>query len=136
MMPSVLILGFGIVCALVALGLTLAFYGMYKNAKKGREGFAQAVPATAKVLKVGQSSASQSYGGIGVELTLEVMPTDGRPYRADVNWSVEPARLEEVQKGCSVASKIDPHNRKTIYSAEPWAQSLDVEQDPTDDSED
>ena len=80
---------------------------------------ASAIPASAKVLRVGDSDFSS--GGIDVELTFEVTPPNGVPYQVTNNWSVEPLSISKVQPGSVLAVKIDAKNPKIIYSAEDWA---------------
>ncbi len=107
--------GFGLFFLIVGI----AFYGMYRTAKKDRGRIAQAIPATAKVIHVGDSDASS--GGIDIDLTFEVMPPNGAPYKAKTNWSVEPLSVSKVQIGCIVAVKIDVKDPQIIYSAENWS---------------
>ena len=104
---------------LFVLAAGIGFYGMYRTTKKGRSKVASAIPATAKVIQVGDSDISS--GGIDVELTLEVTPPNGAPYQVINNWSVEPLSISKVQAGSILAVKIDAKNPKIIYSAENWA---------------
>jgi len=114
----------GIFATVCGLGLFVFFagiglYGMYRTAKKDRNKVASAIPATAKVISVGDSDFSS--GGIDVVVILEVTPPNGLPYQVTNNWSVEPLSISKIQEGCTLAVKIDTKNPKIIYPAEDWA---------------
>ena len=100
---------------------------MYRTAKKGRNRVAKAIPAKARIIKIGHSSSSANYGTVLVHLTFEVMPTNGSPYELDTEWSVEPASVSKLEEGKILNIKIDPKNPKTIFSAESWAQAMGQE---------
>ena len=119
-----------LICGITALFLVIAFYMMYRTAKKGRNRVAKAIPATAKIIKIGHSSSSANYGTVLVHLTFEVMPTSGSPYELDTEWSVEPASVSKLVEGKILNIKIDPKNPKTIFSSESWAQAMG--QEPVD----
>ena len=90
----------GIWALLCGLGLFVFFagiglYGMYRTAKKSRNKVDRAIPATAKVISVGNSDFSS--GGIDVEVTFEVTPPNGVPYQVTNNWSVEPLSISKIQ---------------------------------------
>ncbi len=119
-MDQIAVLFTGGICLLAALLVGLAFYRMYLDAKKTREAIDQAIPATAKVLHVGASEASSD--GIDIDLTVEVMPPMGAPYKVKATWSVEPVSVAKVQEGSLLAIKIDKKNPRKIYSAEDWAE--------------
>ncbi len=120
--PSASVLLIGGICALATLLVGMAFYRMYLDARKTRENIAKGIPATATVLHVGSSDASSD--GIDVNLTLEVMPPGGAPYKLHTTWSVEPVSVSKIQPGCTVAIKIDAHDPKKVYSAEDWAWAM------------
>ena len=109
-------------CGVGLLAISILFYGMYRNAKKERDAIAQAIPATAKVIHIGHSESSA--GGVDVNLTFEVMPPNGSPYRVKTIWSVEPLSVSKIQEGCIVALKIDAKDPQKLYSAENWAWAL------------
>ncbi len=119
-MDQIVILTIASVCLLTALLVGLAFYRMYLDAKKTREDIDQAIPATAKVLHVGASEASSD--GIDIDLTIEVMPPFGAPYKVKATWSVEPVHVARIQEGSVLAIKIDKKNPRKIYSAEEGAE--------------
>ncbi len=119
-MDQIAILFTGGICLLAALLVGLAFYRMDLDAKKTRQDIDQAIPATAKVLHVGESEASSD--GIDIDLTVEVMPPMGAPFKVKATWSVEPVSVPKVQEGSLLAIKIDKKNPRKIYSAEEWAE--------------
>ena len=112
---------FAVLCGLGLFGLIIgiAFYGMYRTAKKDRHKIASALPATAKVISVGDSDFSS--GGIDVELTLEVLPPGGVPYQVTNNWSIEPLSISKIQAGSLLPVKIDAKNPKILYPDVDWA---------------
>jgi hypothetical protein len=114
-------------CGITALFLVVAFYGMYRTAKKRRNQVAKALPATARIIKIGHSSSSANYGTVLVHLTFEVMPTNGASYELVTEWFVEPASVSKLEEGKILNIKIDPKNPKTIYSAEAWAKAMGQE---------
>ncbi len=97
----------------------ILFYGMYRTAKKDRDHYANAIPATARVISVDDSDVSS--GGIDLELTLEVTPPNGIPYQVSSNWSVEPLSISKIQAGSILPVKIDVKNPKIIYPVDDWA---------------
>ncbi len=115
----------GGICAVAAILVGVAFYRMYLGAKRTRQAIAQAIPAEAKVLHVGNSDASSN--GIDVNVTFEVMPPGGASYKVDTTWSVEPLSVARIQPGCTVAVRIDAQDRNKIYSAEDWAWGMGQE---------
>lgn len=135
-MDYIIVLIFALVLAVVALIVVLAFRGMYRTAQKAREGFGRAIPATAKVVHVGESINAEGYDTVDVAVTFEVVPPSGDPYKVKTTWSVDPASVSKIQKGETVAIRIDRDDRRKIYSAEPWAQSLELMQNSLDDSDD
>ncbi len=110
------------ICILAALLVGLAFYHMYLDAQKARQAVDRAIPATARVLRVGASDASSD--GIDVDLTFEVTPPFGEPYKVKAAWSVEPLAISKLQEGSTLAVKIDAKDPWKIYSAENWAWAI------------
>ncbi len=124
------------ILAVIFLAVFLLFRSMARSAQKARDDFARAAPATAQVLQVGHSSSASSYGTVDVELTFEVHPSFGEPYRVRTTWAVDPAAVSKIQPGQTVAVRIHPQDPKKIYSAEAWAQSLELAQEAPDDPDD
>ncbi len=118
------------VLAVVVLAVAAAFRGMFRTAQKGRRAYAKALPATARVLKIGDSVGGAAYDNVDVDLSLEVEPPAGAPYKVLTTWSVEPAALSRIRVGSTLAVRIDADHPSKIYSAEIWAQSIDAEQEP------
>jgi len=112
----------GSVCLLAVLLVAVMFWGFYRDARKERGRIAQAIPATARITRVGNSDTTN--GGMDVDLTFEVTPPDGAPYTVKTTWSVEPLSVSKIQPGSTVAIKIDAKDPKKIYSAEKWAWAL------------
>ena len=104
------------------LFVVLAFYMMYRGAKKETDAIAQATPASAKVVHLGRSESGG--GGVDVNVTFEVSPPSGLPYQVKTIWTVEPLSVSKIQVGCTVALKIDAKDPQTLYSAEDWAWAL------------
>jgi hypothetical protein len=116
-------------CLLGALIVGIGFYNMYRSAQKARDGYARAKPASARLIKIGHSESSQSYGTVDVHLTFEVHPPQGEPYQVKNIWSVDPVHVAKLQEGMTVKVRISADDRTKLYSDETWAQSLDLEQD-------
>jgi len=72
---------FVLICAPFAVIVVILFYGMYRSAKATKSEFDKPVPASAKVIKVGESYNSRNYGEVIVDLTFEVTPPSGSPYQ-------------------------------------------------------
>lgn len=125
-----------IILALVALLVVPIFRGMARTARKAHDDFARAIPATAKVLHLHDSLNADGYDTVDVTVTFEVVPPMGKPYPVKTIWSVDPASVSKIQEGNAVSIRIDPDDHRKIYSAEPWAQSLELRQDSLLDSED
>ncbi len=119
-----------LICGITTLFLVIALYGMYRTAKKGRDQFAKALPAKARIIKIGHSSSSATYGDVLVHLTFEVMPPSGSPYELATECSIEPASVSKLEEGKVLNIKIDPKNPKVIFSSESWARALG--QEPVD----
>ena len=116
-----------IVCVFFALLFGGILFNMYRTAKKGRDNYAQAVPASAKILKIGKSYTSRNYGTVDVKLTIEVIPPAGPTYELSTTWFVEPASISKLKEGDTYKIKIDPKDPKKVYSAEDWAQAMGQE---------
>ena len=95
-----------------------------------REAFARSVPGTARVLKVGNSTPSRSYGAIVMDLLIQVQRSGVEPYELSTMWSVDPGSVSRMQPGQTLAIKVDPLDPSRIYSAETWARSLGVMKHP------
>jgi hypothetical protein len=117
---------FTVAGALVWIGLTT----LHENARRERESFERSVPALARVLMVGNSTPSRSYGTMVMDLLIQVHRPGVLPYEISTIWSVEPAAVPKVQVGQTFAIKIDPQNPNKIYSGETWARSLGVMKEP------
>lgn len=107
----------------------IAWIGMNKlreRARQDRERYERAVPGTARVLKVGNTTPSRSYGTIIMDLLIQVHRNGVEPYELSTMWSVEPRAVSRMQVGQTFAIKVDPLDRTRIYSAETWAHSLGV----------
>jgi len=104
------------------LFVVIAFYQMSRDAKKETDAIARGIPASAKVVHLGHSESSD--GGVDVNVTFEVLPPNGSPYKVKTIWSVEPLSVSKIQEGCTVALKIDANDPQKLYSAEDWAWAL------------
>ncbi len=114
-----------LIVVFIALVFGLLILGAYLSARKRRARFANAVPAQARVIKVGKSYDSGTYGGYDVDLVLEIIPPAGAPYQLSTTWSVEPLAMPKLKEGQTLSIKIDVGDPKKIYSAEEWAWALD-----------
>jgi hypothetical protein len=113
-----------IVCGIGLLIVVIGFYGMYRSTKKAKQDYAQATPALAKITAVGDSSVSENYGDVTVDLTLEITPPSGAPYPLTVTWAVKPASIAKLKEGETLKIKIDPKHPQKVFSAEKWLDSL------------
>ncbi|HEX8990218.1 MAG TPA: hypothetical protein VF784_00940 [Anaerolineales bacterium] len=116
-----------------AAGAALALIGvsiLRDRARRDREAFDRAVPGVARVLKVANTTPSRSYGGIIMDLLIQVHRPGVAPYELSTMWSVQPGEVSRLQVGQSFAVKIDPLNRDKIYSGETWTHSLGVMKKP------
>lgn len=120
---------FGLVCGLFVVVFGLLLFGMYRSAQKDRNAVAEGIPATIRVLKVGQSETSRNYGTVSVNLSFEVVPPNGAVYQLMQVWDVDPASLDKIKEGNSLPIKIDARNPKKVYSVEPGVRSLNVDID-------
>jgi hypothetical protein len=114
-------------------GAALALVGvnlLRERARRDREAFARAVPGTVRVLKVGNTTPSRSYGAIIMDLLIQVHRSGVAPYELSTIWSVEPGAVSRVQVGQTIAVKIDPLDRNKIYSGETWTHCLGVMKNP------
>jgi len=116
-----------LICGFFLLIVVILFYGMYRTTKNAKRSFAAATPASAKILTIGESSASAHYGDVIVDLILEITPPAGQPYQESVSWSVQPASVSKLKEGLPLKIRIDNKNHKKIYSAEKWLSSLNTE---------
>ncbi len=112
--------------AIVIVGM----YMLRERARKDREPYERAVPGVARVLKVGNTTPSRSYGAVIMDLLLQVHRSGVEPYELSTMWSVQPGSVAKMQAGQTFAVKIDPLDRTRIYSAETWADSLGVMKTP------
>ncbi len=112
--------------AIVLMGLR----ALNQLARKEREPYNRAVPGTAHVLKVANTTPSRSYGAIIMDLLVQVHRSGVEPYELSTMWSVEPGAVAKMQVGQTFAVKVDPLDRNRIYSAETWAHSLGVMKNP------
>lgn len=100
------------------------------RARRDQEAFARSVPGVARVLRIGNSTPSRSYGAMVIDLLIQVHRSGVEPYELSTMWSVEPASVGKVQPGQTFAIRVDPLDRNRIYSAETWAHSLGVMKKP------
>jgi len=115
----------GGICLLVVVAVGALLFLLYRSAKKTNENIAQVATATVTRL-VDSASGGRNYGGVDIEMVLNVRPPNGLPYETRTSWAVEPAMLSKVQEGCTVVVKIDSKDPKRIYPVEEWAEFLDV----------
>ncbi len=115
--------------AATALAL-VALKFLSDRALRDRAAYARSVPGFARVLKVGNTTPSRSYGAIIMDLLIQVHRSGVEPYELNTMWSVDPGAVSRLQVGQSFAVKVDPLDRTRIYSAEPWARSLGVRKTP------
>ncbi|MEP7357802.1 MAG: hypothetical protein ABI847_11215 [Anaerolineales bacterium] len=128
-----LIIGLG--AAVLAVGaLALFFVRGGQAQKKLAARMAQAQPgAIARIVEVGSSSSSQSYGDLSVALRLEVTPAFGSAYQTISVWQIQPIHIPDVQLGKTLPVKVDAQNPKIIYPDVPWATQPDTTEFNEDD---
>jgi hypothetical protein len=86
-----------------------------------------AIPASARIVEVGNSYASTTVGSTSVAMRLEVTPPagagypGGTPYPVISVWEVQPTQASEMRAGKVLNVRIDAQNPQVIYSGEPWA---------------
>ncbi len=112
--------GFGF---FILLAIVLVFLD-YLSKVSMKNNYARAVPASAKIVKISRSNGNGTYGGLIVNITLDVIPTDAAPYLVKNVWCLEPLALSKVKAGDGIAIRIDPKHSKEIFSAEIWAWNL------------
>lgn len=112
--------------AIIWIGLTV----LHNRARRDRAPYDRAVPGVARVLKIGKTTESRSYGAMVMDLLLQVHRPGVEPYELSTMWSVEPGAVAKVQVGQTFAVKIDPLDRTRIFSGEKWAHSLGVMKTP------
>ncbi len=102
------------------------------QAQRDRDAYARSVPGTARVLKIGKTTPSKSYGATLMDLLVEVRRNGVEPYELSMIWSVQPGSVSKMQVGETLAVKVDPLDRNKIYSEEQWAHSLGVRKTPVE----
>ena|SRR5512142_1691408 len=100
------------------------------RAQHERDRYERAVPGLARVLKIGNTTPSRSYGTILMDLVIQVHRNGVEPYELSTIWSVEPGAVNKMRVGETFAIKVDPLDRAKIYSGEAWAHSLGVMKTP------
>ncbi len=93
----------------------------YLSALKRRARFNSATPAQARIVKLGRSHNTGTFGGNDVDMTLEVIPPGAAPYQVALTWSVEPLAVSKLKQGDLLSVRIDATDPKRIYSGEKWA---------------
>lgn len=101
-----------------------------ERAASERAAFERSIPGTARVLKVGSSMPSRSYGAIVMDLLIEVQRSGVPPYTLSTMWSVRPGWVDKMRPGYTFAIKVDPLDAQRLYSGEEWAHSLGVKKHP------
>ncbi len=101
--------------------VAITFGSAYLDAVRRQDRFRHAVPAQARILHVGHSYDSGTFGGTDVDLTLEVIPPSAGPYQVKTTWSVEPLAVSKLKEGEILAVRIDTQTPHKIYSGEKWA---------------
>lgn len=111
--PFGLLLIFGILWLYLRARQVKAF-----NRKRRR-----ATKATARLIRIEQSTNSKRTGMILVKFVLEILPPEGAPYTLkDIEWYIEPAAASKFQEGLVMNIGIDKENRYIIFPAERWAR--------------
>jgi hypothetical protein len=117
----------GIVIAVVLVVgfIALLVWGVKSGAKrerKERKLLAQARPAVATVTAI---EATPILRGMPREpmvmLTLEIRPERAAPYSTETVWFVDTVAVPRIQPGQEVPVKVDAHDPRIAYPAEPWA---------------
>ena len=126
---------FGLGTAVLVVGALAAYFAQSRRTEKALAGrMAQARPgAMAKVIELGSSYTSRTYGTVSMAMRLEVAPAFGEPYQTISVWEVEPAHVGEVQVGNMLPVKVDVQNPKIIYPDVPWATQPDTTEFDEDD---
>ncbi len=98
------------------------FYGTSRSGDKNVQvRFAQAVPASATIVEVGNSYNERDFG-ISVALRLQVSPPSGSPYEVISVWDVQPTHSDDMQVGKELSVRIDKQDSKVVFPADSWAQ--------------
>ncbi len=108
------------------IGLTV----LHNRARRDREPFDRAVPGVARVLKIGKTTESRSYGAMVMDLLLQIHRPGIEPYELSTIWSVQASAVANVQVGQTFAIKVDPQDRTKVFSGEKWAHNLGVMKTP------
>ncbi len=127
-----LVIGLG-TAVIVIVAVVAGFIWLRNSTSADELRIKQAIPgATAKVIALGNSYTSRTYGTMSVGLRLEITPPFGEPYQIISVWEIQPAHVAEVQVGKTIPVKVDAKNPKIIYPDVPWAE----QPDPTEFNED
>ncbi len=111
------------------IGLVVMYY-LGQQARREREPFDRAVPGVARILWVGNTGPSRSFGAIIMDLLIEVRRSGVEPYELSTMWSVDPGAVSKMKVGETFAIKVDPLDRTRVFSGEPWAHSLGTKKSP------
>ena len=107
----------------------LAFIGqryLSDRAKHERDAYDRSIAGTARVLQVGRTTRSRSFGTLVMDLRIQVHRPGLEPYELDTIWSVQAGSESRMQAGQTFAIRVDPQDPQRIYSGETWAQKLGV----------
>ena len=104
-----------------------------RSMKEYPKRLAQAIPAEAKIIEVGNSYNERNYGQMSVAMRLEITPEFGQPYQTISVWEIEPAHAHEIRVGKTLPIKIDKQNPKVIFSNVQWGSQTYLKEYNEDD---
>jgi hypothetical protein len=101
----------------VVLLIVLALIFAKSDERRRKRLLRKGAPANAHVFSVERGRVTKESGGerfLQLRLTVEVRPAGGQPYKAEFTDMVSELRLSHVQRGATIAVRIDPADPQSI----------------------
>ncbi len=105
-----LVVVFSVTVTLIVIVLMVR---MYREMARTKKLLATGTPAEATVLEV-RPTGVEVNNEFGMQLTLEVSPPSGSPYKVHVKAYVSPVHMPRVQPNQKVSVKIDPQDPEHV----------------------
>ncbi len=88
-------------------------FGLVTGSRQTQQLLATGTPATARILQIQHTGTTVAYGGarqLQVMMSVEVAPSGGSPYQAQLATFVSELQIPQIQPGCEVRVRFDPAN--------------------------
>ncbi len=108
----------------VIAGIVLMFRSGMRRRTEISARAAAAAPATATIVKA-ESFSSEYSTKLYVQLTLDIQPQFGSPYRTETHWAVDYIAASRLAPGQTVEVRVDPAQPGIVYPGVTWAEYSD-----------